>query len=91
MAAEMSADLLAHWQAYFDAELPVGEITNWGQAQICSLLAEVNRDKSKRSEAFGPKDFLVRMVKSGDEAKAKQGMSLGERLTLWAKGTKRRG
>ena len=86
----MPADLLAHWQAYFDAELPVGEITNWGQAQICSLLAEVNRDRSKRSEAFEPKDFLVRMARVGGEAKAKQGLSLGERLAAWARSTKQR-
>ena len=87
----MPADLLAHWQAYFDAELPVSEVTNWGQAQICSLLAEVNRDRSKRLQAFEPKDFLVRAVKVGDETKADKGLTLGERLSMWAKSTKRRG
>lgn len=91
MAAEMPADLLAHWQAYFAAELPAAEVANWGQAQICSLLAEVNRDRSKRSQAFEPKDFLIQMVKVGDEAKANKGLTLGERLTMWAKSTKRRG
>lgn len=59
MLAELSADELAEWQAYYFLE-PWGD--DWHRtALLATILSEVNRDDKKRGEPYGPDDFLPKL------------------------------
>lgn len=58
MLRDMTGPQLLEWRAYADLEPFDEERADLRAAQICAVLAEVNRDKKKRPEPFTPKDFL---------------------------------
>lgn len=47
------------WFAYFDVEPFSGARGDLHAAQICAVLAEINRNRKKRRKPFKPVDFLV--------------------------------
>ena len=54
----MTSGQLAEWMAY-DAVEPSGEYRQeLRSGQLCSLLANINRDSEKRPEPFVPLDFM---------------------------------
>lgn len=58
MMRNMSSTQLLEWMAFYNLE-PFGYQADRGlTAQICAVLAEINRDPKKRSEPFTPADFL---------------------------------
>ena len=58
MADEMPSSLFTEWAAFFGLE-PFGyEIENWRTGQVCSLIANVNRNPKKKPDPYKPKDFM---------------------------------
>lgn len=58
MLRQMPSKLLSEWQAFFNTE-PFGYEANFqGHALTASILAETNRDPSKRKEPYTLEDFM---------------------------------
>ncbi len=58
MLKSMSMRTLAGWHAYFELE-PFGESrADMRAAQICAVLAEINRDRKARKKPFTALDFM---------------------------------
>lgn len=71
----MGSAEFSEWAAFMNTE-PLGEERGDMQAAtICSIIANANRDTSKRSEPFQPIDFLPRYW---EEREAQQPAMTGE-------------
>lgn len=59
----LDAQQMAEWEAYFRCEPHGEERADWHAAQICSILAEVNRDRDKKHDAYTIHDFKLDFFK----------------------------
>ena len=73
MLRSITAAQLIEWMQY-DILEPFGEWRDdWRSAEIVTMLANVNRDSSKRKEPYKVTEFLPRFgERSADELKPKQ-------------------
>ena len=63
MYADLTADEIIDWLAYYSIE-PFGERrADWRMASIMALIANANRDPKKRRRPFRPDDFLPKPPK----------------------------
>lgn len=83
MLSEMTPSELGEWLADYSIS-PWGEWRDdWRAAQATSILAEVNRNKSARSQPFTARDFMLDyLLEQQDEAKRSADLSRRLRFAL---------
>jgi hypothetical protein len=54
----MSYNEFLDWIAFFNVQPLAGDRADLHAAQVCAVLAEVNRNRKKRRKPFRPADFL---------------------------------
>jgi hypothetical protein len=54
----MPSSLLTDWAEFFNLEPWGTDMDNWRAGQICSIVANVNRDPKKRPDPYKPQDFM---------------------------------
>jgi hypothetical protein len=60
MLEQIDARQFAEWRAY-DILEPIGNVRlDWNSAQICQVLANVNRDAKETPEAYETGEFVLR-------------------------------
>lgn len=69
----LSGQQLAEWEAFLQIEPLEGDKTEFMLAQLCSIVANVNRDSKKRPQPFEVKDFMLQL-----DPKPKKRMSQDE-------------
>jgi hypothetical protein len=69
---------LAQFGLLWERKRVIYEQSLHGAALVCSVLAEINRDKKKRSKAFTPADFLPKKQKPKSEGQTPEQM-----LAIW--------
>jgi hypothetical protein len=63
LLAGLTSRQLKEWEMYYSVE-PFGEIQQYYQtAQICCILANVNRDSKKQPQPFKVEDFMPKFEK----------------------------
>lgn len=82
----LSARQLAGWQAYYSLEPFGDERADLRSARICQVLAEINRDKKRRSKPFTIQDFMPDFVSEDvDEHRRQDPDEMKKVLTALAK------